>query len=61
MCACVLFLPVRTQNENLPPRAMMKLMKDIRDVTKNTPEGIIVHFSEENMACINADIEGPGA
>eukprot|EP00954_Amorphochlora_amoebiformis_P004788 375979-Amorphochlora_amoeboformis.AAC.1 len=38
---------------------MMKLMKDIRDVTKNTPEGIMVHFSEENMACINADIQGP--
>eukprot|EP00470_Lotharella_oceanica_P010438 CAMPEP_0170197730 /NCGR_PEP_ID=MMETSP0040_2-20121228/67071_1 /TAXON_ID=641309 /ORGANISM="Lotharella oceanica, Strain CCMP622" /LENGTH=214 /DNA_ID=CAMNT_0010447469 /DNA_START=78 /DNA_END=722 /DNA_ORIENTATION=- len=47
------------QNENLPPQAMMKLMKDIRDVTKNTPEGIVIHFSEENMACIHADIEGP--
>mmetsp|Transcript_5306 Transcript_5306/g.8207 ORF Transcript_5306/g.8207 Transcript_5306/m.8207 type:complete len:212 (-) Transcript_5306:182-817(-) len=46
-------------NENLSPQAMMKLMKDIRDVTKNTPEGIVLHFSEENMTCINADIEGP--
>eukprot|EP00468_Gymnochlora_sp_CCMP2014_P003599 CAMPEP_0167753182 /NCGR_PEP_ID=MMETSP0110_2-20121227/7563_1 /TAXON_ID=629695 /ORGANISM="Gymnochlora sp., Strain CCMP2014" /LENGTH=210 /DNA_ID=CAMNT_0007638903 /DNA_START=40 /DNA_END=672 /DNA_ORIENTATION=- len=46
-------------NENLPPQAMLKLMKDIRDVSKNTPEGIVVHFSEENMTCINADIEGP--
>ena len=38
----------------------MKLMKDIRDVSKDTPEGIIVHFSEENLSCINADIKGPG-
>ncbi len=49
----------RAQNENLPPQAMMKLMKDIRSITKHKPEGINVHFSEENMSCIHADIYGP--
>ena len=38
----------------------MKLMKDIRNVLKNAPEGIRVFFSESNMGQLNAEIDGPG-
>lgn len=46
-------------NENLSPNVMTRLMKEIRDLCKNPPEGIKIGFNEENFTNIFADIQGP--
>lgn len=46
-------------NENLPPQVMQRLMKEIRAMCKNPPEGITLKFDDEKVTNINATIQGP--
>lgn len=46
-------------NENLPPKEMKRLMKEIFAISKNPPEGIKVSIEGDNITDIRADIEGP--
>lgn len=46
-------------NENLSPMVVGRLMKDIRALVKTPPEGITLHWSEDNIANLEAEIRGP--
>eukprot|EP00274_Cyanoptyche_gloeocystis_P006365 CAMPEP_0196656814 /NCGR_PEP_ID=MMETSP1086-20130531/19676_1 /TAXON_ID=77921 /ORGANISM="Cyanoptyche gloeocystis , Strain SAG4.97" /LENGTH=230 /DNA_ID=CAMNT_0041989691 /DNA_START=41 /DNA_END=733 /DNA_ORIENTATION=+ len=46
-------------NENLSPAAINRLCKELKELAKTPPEGIQVIINEENIADIQADIEGP--
>lgn len=46
-------------NENLSPAAINAVTRQLHDLTTKPAEGITVHINEENLADIQADIEGP--
>eukprot|EP01006_Ploeotia_vitrea_P015109 TRINITY_DN42040_c0_g1_i1.p1 TRINITY_DN42040_c0_g1~~TRINITY_DN42040_c0_g1_i1.p1 ORF type:complete len:266 (+),score=118.83 TRINITY_DN42040_c0_g1_i1:102-800(+) len=46
-------------NENLSPVVMARLMREIRSLCEDPPEGIRVQMDEHNMANITAEIDGP--
>jgi len=46
-------------NDSLPPAVTMRLVKDIRAICSNPLEGIRLHFSEDNISNLLADIDGP--
>mmetsp|Transcript_16398 Transcript_16398/g.27082 ORF Transcript_16398/g.27082 Transcript_16398/m.27082 type:complete len:245 (+) Transcript_16398:115-849(+) len=46
-------------NENLSPTVVSRLMKELAALTNQPPEGIKILLNEENIADIQADIEGP--
>lgn len=46
-------------NENLPPRVLMKLMKEVRTLCKKPPSGIKVSIHEDDITNIVAVIDGP--
>lgn len=53
-----------TSSENLPPRMLAKVAREIRDLHKNPPEGVRLIVDPEtgcpdNLAEIMAEIEGP--
>eukprot|EP00455_Lapot_gusevi_P010267 TRINITY_DN14624_c0_g1_i1.p1 TRINITY_DN14624_c0_g1~~TRINITY_DN14624_c0_g1_i1.p1 ORF type:complete len:253 (-),score=105.66 TRINITY_DN14624_c0_g1_i1:48-737(-) len=50
---------MNTNNENLSPAVAQRLMREIRALIKDPVDDIKVHFDEENMGNIVADILGP--
>jgi len=48
-----------SSNENLPPLVRRQLLRELRDVSQKPPPGIRVYISDDNLAHINADIDGP--
>jgi len=51
--------PRMTSNENLSPMVTAKLMKEIRAICVDPPEGISIQINDDNIGTINADIDGP--
>jgi len=48
-----------SSNENLPPLVRRQLLRELRDVSQQPPPGIRVYITDDNLAHINADIDGP--
>jgi len=48
-----------TTNENLPPKVVRELAKELKSLTDTPAEGIRVTVSEDDLACIQAEIDGP--
>lgn len=46
-------------NENLAPQVVLKLMKDIKKLCQNPPEGIKLFVNDDNVANITAELQGP--
>lgn len=46
-------------NENLPPKVIKELVRELRSLEESPPEDIRVIVSEDNFANIHADIDGP--
>ncbi|KAL3689310.1 hypothetical protein R1sor_015619 [Riccia sorocarpa] len=46
-------------NENLPPKVIKKLARELKSLDESPPEDIRVIVNEENFSTIYADIEGP--
>ncbi|KAL2631419.1 hypothetical protein R1flu_016105 [Riccia fluitans] len=46
-------------NENLPPKVIKKLARELKSLDESPPEDIRVIVNEENFSTIFADIEGP--
>ena len=53
--------PITTMShENLPPRVAKLIMREIRKLSKNAPDGVtFVPTDSDNLGEIYADIEGP--
>ena len=49
------------QNENISPKVLKRVTKEMAKLTKTPPEGIRVHMNEDNVTDIQATIFGPGA
>lgn len=47
-------------NENLPPKVIKQLAKELKSLDESPPEGIKVGVNDEDFSTIYADIEGPG-
>jgi len=48
-----------SSSENLPPRAMARVAREVRDLMKKSPEGTKLILDSESLGEINAEIEGP--
>ncbi|KAJ7561416.1 hypothetical protein O6H91_03G027900 [Diphasiastrum complanatum] len=46
-------------NENLPPKVIKQLAKELKSLDESPPEDIRVHVNDDNFSTILADIEGP--
>ncbi|XP_052173766.1 ubiquitin-conjugating enzyme E2 22-like [Diospyros lotus] len=46
-------------NENLPPKVIKQLAKELKNLDESPPEGIKVGVNDGNFSIIYADIEGP--
>eukprot|EP01018_Ginkgo_biloba_P035671 Gb_06919 [translate_table: standard] len=46
--------------ENLPPKVVKELAKELKSLADAPPEGIRVLMNDDNLSAIYADIEGPG-
>lgn len=46
-------------NENLPPRVIKELARDLKSLDENPPEDIRVLVNDDNLSTIFADIDGP--
>uniref|UniRef100_A0A0D6QXV8 E2 ubiquitin-conjugating enzyme n=1 Tax=Araucaria cunninghamii TaxID=56994 RepID=A0A0D6QXV8_ARACU len=47
------------ENENLPPKVIKEIAKELRSLDETPPEGIKVVLNEDSFSTIFADIEGP--
>lgn len=45
--------------ENLSPHVIRQIYKELCDLTQNPLEGIRVVYNEEDITCVQADIDGP--
>lgn len=45
----------------LAPAVMQQLMKELKDLAAKPAEGITVFLNEDNIADVQAEVEGPGA
>lgn len=45
--------------ENLSPQVIRSVIKEMQEMVSQPPEGIKVQINEENVADIQAHIEGP--
>jgi len=48
-----------SSNENIPPEVIRRIIKEIKDLTQNTLEGIKIVPNEEDITDIMATIDGP--
>lgn len=57
----ILFIGLLWQatNENLPPKVIKQLAKELKNLDESPPEGIKVGVNDGNFSIIYADIEGP--
>ncbi|CEO96831.1 unnamed protein product (mitochondrion) [Plasmodiophora brassicae] len=46
-------------NENLPPAVIAQLLKELRGLARDAPDGIAVTMPDDNVSTIHADIRGP--
>ncbi|KAK8712152.1 hypothetical protein V6N13_147399 [Hibiscus sabdariffa] len=46
-------------NENLPPKVIKQLAKELKSLDESPPEGIKVGVNDDDFSIIYADIEGP--
>lgn len=46
-------------NENISPSVLNRLIKEIKEYSKNPVEDIVLHINEENVTDIRAEIAGP--
>lgn len=51
---------IQKANENLSPAAIRQIVKEIKELTQNPPEGIKIIPNEEDFTDIQSLIEGPG-
>ncbi|CAI5461924.1 unnamed protein product [Closterium sp. Yama58-4] len=51
-------LPVGS-NENLPPKVVRVIVKELRSLQDSPPEGIRVLLNDDNISTVHAEIEGP--
>ncbi len=58
--ACSLLCAPQSEEGTLAPAALRKLMKEMKTLTSDPPEGIRVEFSADNIMNISAEIDGPG-
>lgn len=47
------------ENENLPPRVIKEIAKEVKSLDESPPGGIKVVVNDDNFSTIFADIEGP--
>lgn len=50
---------VKATNENLPPKVIKELARELKSLDESPPEDIRVLVNEDNFSNIYADIEGP--
>lgn len=46
--------------ENLPPRVIKRITKEVLELSDSPPEGLKLFVNEEDVTDIQATIEGPG-
>lgn len=51
---------LQAANENLSPKVMRELAKEIKSLDAEPPEGIRIIVNEDNFANVQAEIDGPG-
>lgn len=47
-------------NENISPSVLNRLMKEVKEYTKNPVSDIVLQVNEANVTDIRADLHGPG-
>jgi ubiquitin-protein ligase len=52
---------LKQQQSSIPYTAMRRLMRELKELRTNPPEGIRVQLSEESVLDVVGIIEGPGA
>eukprot|EP00284_Hemiselmis_tepida_P018544 CAMPEP_0174930068 /NCGR_PEP_ID=MMETSP1355-20121228/30120_1 /TAXON_ID=464990 /ORGANISM="Hemiselmis tepida, Strain CCMP443" /LENGTH=162 /DNA_ID=CAMNT_0016176331 /DNA_START=53 /DNA_END=537 /DNA_ORIENTATION=+ len=48
-----------TSNENISPSVLNRLIKEVKEYSKNPVADIVLHVNEENVTDIRAEISGP--
>ena len=47
-------------NENISPSVLNRLIKEVKEYTKNPVSDIVLQVNEANVTDIRADLHGPG-
>ena len=55
-----IFYVWQAENENLPPRVIKEIAKELKSLDESPPGGIKVVVNDDSFSTIFADIEGPG-
>jgi ubiquitin-conjugating enzyme E2 S len=53
-------LSLQAANENLSPKVLRELAREIKSLDTEPPEGIRIIINEDNFASVQAEIDGPG-
>jgi hypothetical protein len=51
---------LQNTNENISPSVLNRLIKEVKEYSKNPVADIVLHVNEENVTDIRAEISGPG-
>lgn len=53
--------PLAQCNENISPSVLNRLIKEVKEYTKNPVSDIVLQVNEANVTDIRADLQGPGS
>lgn len=46
--------------QSVPPAVVRRIMRELKDLEKNPPEGIRIQTNDEDMLDVTGIVEGPG-